>query len=187
MKIYTKTGDKGQTSLFGGKRVNKSDIRVEAYGTIDEFNSFVGMLIDSVEYEEVTSLLSKSQHILFNIGSHLATEDPKMASKLPSVDIESVEALEKAIDTLEAELEPMTNFILPSGHKTVSLCHVCRTVCRRAERRASELQLNNVNDETLNISLMFLNRMSDYLFVLARYLTKKLNATEVTWNKEIKL
>lgn len=177
MKIYTKTGDEGLTSLFGGARLSKDDIRIEAYGTVDELNAFTGNLYDKVSIESVNEVLFIIQNKLFNIGSVLAS-DPEKKFNLPGVNESDVKFLENQIDMMEKDLEPLKNFILPSGHEVVSSTHICRTVCRRAERRIVAL---NKNAEVETTIIVYLNRLSDYYFVLARYLTVKYNASEIIW------
>lgn len=186
MKIYTKTGDTGSTSLFGGKRVPKYHLRVEAYGTIDELNSYVGLLSDLVTNQKTKKTLLKIQNELFALGSVLATppdkkkmKDGSNRLKIETINETHISYLEKEIDTMNESLPAMTHFILPSGHTTVSSCHITRNICRRAERRVVQLA-----DESLveahNIS--YLNRLSDYLFVLARILSKELQVKENLWN-----
>jgi cob(I)alamin adenosyltransferase len=178
LKIYTKTGDKGETALFGGKRVPKSHLRVDAYGTVDELNSFVGMLRDAVESAHVRKVLHDVQNRLFNLGAHLAS-DPDKAPPTPDLLPQDVEQLEKEMDQMDEQLPPLKNFILPGGHQTVSVCHVCRTVCRRAERLTVALQY--AGEPVDDIATQYLNRLSDYFFVLARYLAMELGAEEVIW------
>jgi len=186
MKIYTKTGDKGQTSLFGGKRVSKSNKRVEAYGTLDELNSFIGLLRDSIENDMHKKTLLKIQHELFVIGSHLATPPEKETTnsgkkrlKIEVIDTKHIEFLENSIDLYNEELPEMTHFILPGGNIVVSYCHIARNVCRRAERRCVKLAAKSVVDIHI---LIYLNRLSDFLFVLARKLAKELSVEEIKWN-----
>jgi len=186
MKIYTKTGDKGQTSLFGGKRVSKSHLRVEAYGTLDELNSYIGLLRDSIQNDIHKSVLLKIQNELFVIGSQLATppekellKSGKSRLKIDNITLENIEFLEKEIDKLNAELPEMTHFILPGGHVIVSTCHIARNICRRSERNS--VKLNEVSEVEPRI-IMYLNRLSDYLFVLARKLAKELQVDEIKWN-----
>jgi cob(I)alamin adenosyltransferase len=176
-RIYTKTGDKGETTLFGGRRVPKSHLRVDAYGTVDELNSFVGWLRDSVENQRVREVLRQIQHHLFTVGTHLAS-DPAKHPPLPDLLPADVELLEKEMDAMDAQLPPLKNFILPGGHPMVSICHVCRTVCRRAERLAVALHESEVVE---SIVLQYLNRLSDYFFMLARQLAQDLDAEEVIW------
>jgi cob(I)alamin adenosyltransferase len=176
-KIYTKTGDTGETSLFGGARVPKSHLRVEAYGTVDELNSYIGLLGDLIETPQYKWVLKEIQDRLFTIGSVLAS-DPAKKMSVPDVKAEDVQLLENEIDTMEAELPALKNFILPGGHQTVSFCNVARTVCRRAERLAVALDSVEKIDPH---SIKYLNRLSDYLFVLGRKVGKDLGATEVIW------
>jgi len=177
-KIYTKTGDKGTTGLFGGARVSKDDARLEAYGTVDELNSFLGYLKDHVQDQEVSQLLYKIQNSLFNAGSILATDPNKPELKMAFNNSITIE-LEKGIDMMQDHLPELMNFILPGGHPQVSLCHILRTVTRRAERRVVSLSEIMVIDIEISI---FLNRLSDYFFVLSRYLGVQLGAQEVIWN-----
>jgi cob(I)alamin adenosyltransferase len=181
MKIYTKTGDEGTTALFGGTRVPKHHIRIQSYGTVDELNSWLGLLRDQpVAPRHVTFLLT-IQDRLFTMGSMLATEPeaprPRGAA-LPVLQPADVETLESEIDFLNESLPPMTHFILPGGHPSVSYCHLARTVCRRAERMTTLL---NENSPVPAVVLTYLNRLSDYLFVLARKLSSELQADEIKW------
>lgn len=185
MKIYTKTGDNGSTSLFGGDRLMKSDIRVEAYGTVDELNSYVGLLADKLIATDFSIHLQKIQNILFNIGSVLATLDEQYKSKLPELKNDYLVFLENQIDWMQEKLPVMTQFVLPGGHEHVSLAHVVRTVCRRAERAIVRIE-NNDQDAQILWSVVYLNRLSDYLFVLSRYLTQYYGTKEVNWQKDIK-
>ncbi len=182
-KIYTKTGDKGDTSLIGGTRVPKYHKRIEAYGTLDELNSFLG-LIRNQDIDEVTkALLVEIQDRVFTAESILALDpDHKPSRKLPEIKEEDILLLENEIDKMCMILPPSTNFVLPGGHTTVSYCHIARTVCRRAERLTVKLaQSCKVSD----LVIVFLNRLSDYLFVLSRKLTKDLNVTETPWNARV--
>ncbi|WP_422348566.1 cob(I)yrinic acid a,c-diamide adenosyltransferase [Flagellimonas sp.] len=182
MKIYTKTGDKGTTALFTGKRVPKHHIRIESYGTIDELNSFLGLLRDQDMDGHTKDVLSLIQNKLFTVGAILATEPTKENRlKIPRISDEDIHLLEKEMDYMNEELPEMTHFILPGGHTTVSYCHIARTVCRRAERMISYLHENDPVPESL---LSYINRLSDYLFVLARKLSKELQAEEVKWIPE---
>ncbi|HFA47616.1 MAG TPA: cob(I)yrinic acid a,c-diamide adenosyltransferase [Bacteroidetes bacterium] len=176
-KIYTKTGDAGQTSLFGGRRLPKSHLRIDAYGTVDELNSYVGLLRDAIENDAFRGVLKEIQNRLFTIGSNLAM-DPAKNLDPPDIVDSDIELLENQIDEMEAELPPLKNFILPGGHTTVSFCHLARTVCRRAERLVVGLNLQEPVEPLL---VRYLNRLSDYLFVLARKLGKDLGAEEVVW------
>lgn len=177
-KIYTKTGDKGQTSLIGGTRLPKHHIRIEAYGTVDELNSHVGLLRDVVSDTETAELLISIQDRLFTMGSQLAADPVKNKMELPSLHEEDIIVLEKAIDKINAEVPEMKSFVLPGGHVHVSYCHIARCVCRRAERTVLRLAENEKVDE---IHGKYLNRLSDYLFMLSRWLTLKLQAKEIPW------
>lgn len=187
MKIYTKTGDKGSTALFGGDRVLKSDMRVEAYGNIDELNSFLGLLIEKVNEAAIKSYLQSIQHILFNIGSAIATVDEKYISKLPALHSSDIDSLEKSIDIMNETLPPMTNFILPGGSESAAIGHICRTVCRRAERNLVYLAQSHPEESGLVFAIKFLNRLSDYFFVLSRKLVQLNNENEVIWKKDVLL
>jgi cob(I)alamin adenosyltransferase len=183
-KIYTKTGDGGMTGLIGGTKVPKNDIRIETYGTVDELNSWIGMINDQLQDEEFTAFLKEIQDRLFTIGSSLATDaekEPKMS--LPDLHEEDMEALEKSIDRMTEALPVMKSFILPGGHVAVSSIHIARCVCRRAERLAVNMQQHNMFVEEKLIQ--YLNRLSDYLFVLARYAGQKLGAEEIAWKPRI--
>ncbi|MGC4037219.1 MAG: cob(I)yrinic acid a,c-diamide adenosyltransferase [Chitinophagaceae bacterium] len=183
-KIYTKTGDKGTTSLIGGTKVPKSHYRIEAYGTVDELNSYIGLCRDLITDEHSRSILLEIQDRLFTIGSSLACDpakEPKM--KIPDLKEEDISKLESEIDRMNEVLPPMKNFILPGGHPTVSHLHVARCICRRAERRCVELELQK--EEVEPIVLKYLNRLSDYLFVLARYVTHLLKAEEIPWKARV--
>jgi cob(I)alamin adenosyltransferase len=177
-KIYTKTGDKGQTSLIGGTRLPKHHIRIEAYGTVDELNSFLGLIRDNVSEKELFDLLIEIQDRLFTIGSLLASDPVKNKMQLPQLNESDVTLLEKAIDKMNETLPEMKSFVLPGGHTTVSYCHVTRCVCRRAERAVLKLSENEPVDELI---YKYLNRLSDYLFVLSRKLTHDLKANEIPW------
>ena len=183
-KIYTKTGDKGSTSLIGGTKVPKSDLRIETYGTVDELNSWIGLLNDQLADETIQPELREIQDRLFTIGSSLATDaekEPKM--KLPDLHAGDIEFLEKRIDDMTAMLPIMKSFILPGGHPTVSSIHIARCVCRRAERLAVGMKHHKLFvDEKL---IQYLNRLSDYLFTLARFAGQKLGALEIAWKPRI--
>jgi len=182
MKIYTKTGDKGTTALFTGRRVPKHHIRIESYGTIDELNSHLGLLRDQEMDAHSKEMLVLIQEKLFTMGSILATEpDKDKRLKILRITQEDIALLEKEMDQMNENLPEMTHFILPGGHTTVSYCHIARTVCRRAERMISYLHENEPVPETL---LSYVNRLSDYLFVLARKLSKDINADEIKWIPE---
>lgn len=185
MKVYTKTGDTGTTALFGGTRVPKDHARIESYGTVDELNSYIGLIRDQEINQHFKDILIEIQDRLFTVGAILATPPEKEVLKngqkrLQNLGIveSDIELLEKEIDTMEASLPQMTHFILPGGHTTVSYCHIARCVCRRAERLAVHL---SHNEPVADIAIKYLNRLSDYLFVLARKLSKELNAVEVKW------
>ena len=188
MKIYTKTGDKGKTSLFGGTRVPKYHLRIEAYGTVDELNSYIGLIRDQKIDPHTTEILLKIQNELFTLGSMLATPPEKEILKsgkdrlnINKVGEESVELLENEIDQMNESLPPMSHFILPGGHTTVSFCHITRCICRRAERITTLLS----DESSINSQiLVYLNRLSDYLFVLARKLTIDNQALEIPWIPE---
>jgi len=177
-KIYTKGGDKGETSLLGGTRVAKSHERVEAYGNLDELNSFIGLIRDSSIDNHYREVLIRIQKALFVAEAIVARDPEKQTRELPSLSEEEISMLESEIDAMNEELPPLTNFILPGGHAIVSQCHIARTVCRRAER--SLIRLNHISPVE-DIIIRFLNRLSDYLFVLARKTGKDLGATETTW------
>lgn len=185
MKIYTKTGDKGTTALFGGTRVPKHHIRIDSYGTIDELNSHIGLIRDQNIDQNSKDILINIQDKLFTVGAILATDPEKAILKngkerlnIPKISDEDISLLEREMDAMNLELPPMTHFVLPGGHQTVSFCHIARCVCRRAERLASAL--NDIEPFHSN-ALTYLNRLSDYLFVLARKLSKDLQADEVKW------
>lgn len=181
MKIYTRTGDKGQTSLIGGTRVPKYDDRIEAYGTIDELNSFVGLIRDheNCDTKSLHTLLI-IQDRLFVIESHLATDNQTViAKRIPDLFEKDVVLLENEMDKMTSQLEPLTNFILPGGHTLVSLCHLARTVCRRAERICLKV---SEKYPVASLDLRYLNRLSDYFFILARYFTMLTNSKETKWN-----
>ena len=187
MKIYTKTGDKGTTSLVGGKRVSKSDVRIEAYGTSDELNSFIGLLRAQNLPQDIDMFLHYLQNKMFNIGSVLATENEKfnyVAELVPMVaDVQKIEA---EIDNLQQDLPEIKNFILPAGNQRIALCHVCRTICRRLERRMVELQekLAEKNSEIKwGESLTFVNRMSDFFFILSKKIAKSDHFDIFLWEK----
>jgi cob(I)alamin adenosyltransferase len=179
MKIYTKKGDKGETSLIGGTRLPKFALRIDAYGTVDELNSHLGLIrdqpIDSVHIERLLEI----QDRLFTIGSLLASDPAGTKMKLPELADSDVIFLEDAIDQMDSELPPMRNFVLPGGHTVVSFCHIARCVCRRAERLIIELDHADGLPETV---LAYMNRLSDYLFVLSRKLTQELQVEEKPWN-----
>lgn len=178
MKIYTKTGDQGTTALFGGKRVSKSDLRIETYGTVDELNSWIGVLRDQEVNRTRSEELIEIQDRLFTIGSLLAAEPGNAKVKVPALIASDVIFLENKIDAMDAALEPMKVFVLPGGHQSVSFGHVTRTVCRRAERLVIAL---DQQEKVEPLIIQYLNRLSDYLFVLCRAMAVELKAPETPW------
>lgn len=178
MKIYTKTGDKGQTSLIGGTRVSKHHIRIETYGTVDELNSHIGLIRDQPIDDHSKKILIEIQDRLFTIGSTLASDPEKSRMKIPDLKEEDVTLLEGEMDKMNESLPEIKSFVLPGGHTIVSYCHIARCVCRRAERLTIHL---SENDFVPDMVIKYLNRLSDYLFVLSRKLTHDLNALEIPW------
>jgi len=185
MKIYTKTGDTGTTALFGGTRVPKHHIRIESYGTVDELNSYIGLVRDQDIDARSKEILLQIQDRLFTLGAILATDPEKAILKsgkerlnIPKIEEEDIVLLETEMDFMNESLPPMTHFVLPGGHPTVSYCHITRCVCRRAERLTTLLNEHEPIDSRV---LKYLNRLSDYLFVLARKLTYLLQAEEIKW------
>jgi len=184
LKIYTKTGDKGTTSLIGGTKVSKSDLRIETYGTVDELNSYIGLVSDQCPDSHSKEILREIQDRLFTIGSSLACDaekEPKM--KIPDLKEEDITLLEKEIDNMNLTLPEMKWFILPGGHITVSTTHIARCICRRAERCCVGMQQHELFVEPLVIK--YINRLSDYLFVLARYIGHQLNIQEIAWKPRV--
>jgi len=181
MKLYTKTGDQGQTGLIGGTRVPKNDVRIEAYGTVDELNSFIGMLTTYDLSDENLTFLRLVQINLFVIGSYLATDFSKMEPKEESIlKTNSIEQIEKEIDRLDSSLPPLNSFILPGGSQSGALSHVCRTISRRAERRIFDMNNTYKID---NQMLVYFNRLSDYFFALSRQLTINKGFEEIYWKR----
>jgi cob(I)alamin adenosyltransferase len=193
-KIYTRTGDKGKTSLIGGARVSKSHVRLETYGTLDELNSVIGLLRHEVEDElnrlapegeslsRIEGLLTEIQVDLFNVGSQLACEDATLRTQLPTVSAAHIQDLEKAMDEFSADLAPLKNFILPGGSRSASIAHLARTVCRRAERSCVLLsESEDVAPEDFGGVIVYVNRLSDFFFVLARHLNRLLEREETLW------
>lgn len=178
MKIYTKTGDKGTTSLVGGTRVSKAELRIDTYGTIDELNAYVGLLRDQAVNDARRDFLKYIQDRLFTIGSILASEPDNRKHFIPDLHEEDITALEIAIDQMNETLPAMRSFILPGGHESVSFAHVARTVCRRAERLVIALHQTEAIDDTV---MRYLNRLSDYLFVLSRMMAQELGVEEIKW------
>ncbi len=188
LKIYTKTGDKGTTALFGGTRVSKHDIRIESYGTLDELNSHIGLLRDQEIDSNSKKQLITIQEKLFVIGAILATDPEKAILKngkerldIKRINDLDIALLETEMDIMDEQLPPMTHFVLPGGHQTVSFCHIARSVCRRAERLATALYQEVPFEDN---ALKYLNRLSDYLFVMARFLSNQLQAKEIKWIPE---
>jgi len=183
MKIYTKTGDKGQTGLIGGRRVSKADLRIDAYGTVDELNSWMGLVRDQAVNTNRKDFLKEIQDRLFTIGSELATDPDKTVKRaMPAIIPEDVTLLEDAMDAMDAELPELRAFVLPGGHQAVSFCHLGRTVCRRAERLVIALNQESPVDDLV---LQYINRLSDYLFVLSRKMAQELGSEEVAWQPRI--
>lgn len=182
--IYTKTGDQGTTSLVGGARVPKTHIRLEAYGTIDELNSHLGLLQTYLTDEVDKKIIFRVQNKLFSVGSYLATDQTKTELHMESrISDEDIELLENAMDIIDNELPPLTAFILPGGSRGASVSHICRTICRRAERRI--LALTEVCEIDARVTA-FVNRLSDYLFILARKLNHLTKTDEIYWDKSCK-
>jgi len=184
LKIYTKTGDKGTTSLIGGTKVPKSHLRIEAYGTVDELNSYIGLCKDLLTDKKSKIILQEIQDRLFTIGSSLACDpekEPKM--KIPDLKEEDITLLEKQIDGMNETIPPMKSFILPGGHPSVSHLHIARCICRRAERCCVRLEFEK--EEIESIIIKYLNRLSDHLFVLARYTSHQLKAEEIPWKPRV--
>ena len=178
MKIYTRRGDSGQTSLIDGDMVNKHNLSVDAYGTIDELNSFLGLLKDYMKDDKIKDTLNNIQIKLFSIGSMLASGKNQNISEKVKIEKKDVEYIELEIDRLNKDLPELKNFVIPGGHKTSSYSHVCRSICRRAERKISEL--NNKSSVDSNI-LAYVNRLSDFFFVLSRFLKHSDNVSESHW------
>lgn len=184
IKIYTKTGDTGQTSLIGGTKVPKSHIRIDAYGTVDELNSWIGLLNDEFNHQKTSAVLKEVQDRLFTIGASLAADpDKELRLSLPDLREDDVIALEKEIDDLTAGLSELKTFLLPGGHITVSTAHITRCVCRRAERLCVAMAESALGVEPLVIK--YLNRLSDYLFVLSRFIAKEKKVAEIAWKPRL--
>ncbi len=181
MKIYTKSGDSGQTSLLGGSRVDKFHLRIEAYGSLDELNSWIGLIADEHMHAEVQKSLHNIQNLLFVAGSHLAAENEQAKSYLSPWPEQATEDLENLIDEMTSHLKPLKNFILPGGHSVASYCHIARCVCRRAERIVVLLS----TEEQVNHGIIkYLNRLSDYLFTLARFTLFLTGIDEIYWKSK---
>lgn len=182
MKIYTKTGDNGETSLFGGKRVLKNDLRVEAYGTIDELMAQLGLLGDATQCEQYFPMIKDIQDRLFTIGSYIAADPDKAGLKKPDLNAEDIAFLELKIDEFSEYLPVLKHFILPGGHPLVSQTHIARTICRRAERRVVQL---NEEQSVEELIIQYLNRLSDFLFVFSRHLCQELGGEEIYWKPRV--
>jgi len=183
-KIYTKTGDKGTTSLIGGTKVSKAHDRIEAYGTVDELNSHIGLCRDLINDEHTKNILKELQDRLFTIGSALACDPEKETKmKIPDLTVEDVVLLENEMDRMDATLPPLQFFILPGGHPTVSHIHIARCVCRRTERLVVALLVSDEPHD--NLIVQYINRLSDYLFMLGRYIAQQLNAEEIPWKPRV--
>ncbi len=176
MKIYTKSGDTGMTSLYGGKRISKSDLRIASYGSVDELNAYLGLLRDRLGI--AFPIIKDIQECLFSIGAHLAADPDKTKLHKPEIYASDIEQLETQIDEYSADLEPLKHFVLPGGHENASFAHIARTICRRAEREV--VALNEIS-KIPSIVIQYLNRLSDYLFVLSRVIIKKEGAAEYKW------
>lgn len=187
LKIYTRTGDDGTTSLIGGTKVPKSDLRIEAYGTVDELNSYIGLCRDLLTDDEARKLLLEVQDRLFTIGSSLACDpvkEPKM--RIPDLKPTDVELLEKEMDRMNESIPPMKNFVLPGGHISLSHLHIARCVCRRAERCCVRLEMTEEQpSDTEILIIQYLNRLSDYLFVLSRFAGHQLSIPEIPWKPRV--
>ena len=182
MKIYTKTGDTGETSLIGGTRVFKFNERIEVYGTVDELNSYIGLVADQLVNAGRNALLKEIQDRLFTIGASLASDPEKSRKKIPDLLESDIKLLEDAMDEMDASLPELRHFVLPGGHPSVSFCHVARTVCRRAERLAIKLSQESF---VADLVIVYLNRLSDYLFVLSRKMAQELGASEIIWKPRL--
>lgn len=178
MKIYTKTGDKGHTSLIGGTRVPKHHLRIETYGTIDELNAHIGLVHDAFPHDHTRNILKEIQDRLFTIGASLASDPEKSRMKIPDLHDSDIELLEKEIDQMNEQLPELKSFILPGGNLHSSFCHIARCVCRRAERLAVHLSEREIVNEKI---IVYLNRLSDYLFVLARFISHIEQSEETIW------
>ena len=181
MKIYTKTGDNGTTSLIGGTRVQKKDPRLECYGTIDELNSYLGLIRDNYSSQDIQDQILTIQQKLFVIGAEIANDKPQKTN-IPSISEADILSLEEKIDGISEELPPQKSFIIPGGHPISSYCQIARTVCRRAERAIYNIPLEK---RPSMLSTIYINRLSDYLFVLARKALKDFNKSEITWNPSL--
>ena len=181
MKIYTKTGDNGTTSLIGGTRVAKNDYRLECYGTIDELNAYLGLIRDNYPNQDIQNQLLTIQQKLFVIGAEIANDKPQKTN-IPSISEADILSLEEIIDGISEELPPQKSFIIPGGHPVSTYCQIARTVCRRAERAIYNIQPEK---RPSMLSTIYINRLSDYLFILARKALKDFNKSEITWNPSL--
>ena len=182
-KVYTKTGDGGETSLVGGTRVGKDDLRIELYGEVDHLNSVLGLCVSHLDNSEIIEELEKIQNMLFDLGSSLACESSKRETfQIPKFTDKHIKWLESNIDRMDSELAPLKNFILPGGSPAGAVAHVCRTTARKVERLLVNFDRTN-ESEVPELSLEFVNRMSDYFFILARYINLKYNQEETIWKK----
>lgn len=182
MKIYTKTGDKGETALIGGTRVPKSDLRIETYGTVDELNSYIGLVRDQMVNAGRQHVLVEIQDRLFTMGSSLASDPTKSTRQIPDLVESDIALLEREMDAMDGELPELRTFVLPGGHPSVSHCHVARCVCRRAERLVIRLREASYVDSLI---VKYLNRLSDYLFVLSRMMAQELEAEQIPWRPRL--
>ena len=182
MKIYTKTGDQGLTSLIGGTRVKKSHLRIESYGTVDELNSHIGLVRDQPVNSQRKNFLKEIQDRLFTIGASLASDPDKSTMKIPDLHEQDIILLEREMDNMNEILPPLKVFVLPGGHQSVSFCHIARCVCRRAERLVIALEEESFVELLV---IKYLNRLSDYLFVLSRSMAHELSAEEVPWKPRL--
>jgi cob(I)alamin adenosyltransferase len=181
-RIYTKTGDKGETSLIGGVRVPKHHLRIESYGTVDELNSYIGLISDELKDKKTYALLFEIQDRLFTVGSVLASDPEKSKMKIPDLHESDITLLENEIDKMDDELPQLKNFILPGGHVAASHIHIARCVCRRAERIVVHLSSES---EVPEMVVRYLNRLSDYLFTLARFVVHQSGSEEINWRPRI--
>jgi cob(I)alamin adenosyltransferase len=182
MKIYTRTGDQGLTSLIGGTRVRKSHLRIDSYGTVDELNSYIGLVSDQPVNASRKAILKEIQDRLFTIGAALASDPDKSTMKIPDLHESDITLLENEIDAMNSDIPPLKVFVLPGGHQSVSFCHVARTVCRRTERLVIALQEESFVPDLV---IIYLNRLSDYLFVLSRKMAYELGAEEIPWKPRL--
>lgn len=186
MKIYTRNGDKGRTGLVGAHSISKADDRVDCYGEVDELNSFVGLLIaqieQSLELKDQVFFLKKIQHSLFDIGANLSSKpSERIIYKVPNINLAEVAEMEQGMDEMDKNLSPLKKFIMPGGNEASATCHICRTVCRRAERRVVLMNEKDSSDPALLEAIQYLNRLSDYFFMLARFINFTHKTPDITW------